>query len=110
MALAESVIEALEEQAASQCFSKVHAVWLEIGALAAVEREAMRFTFEVVARGTLAEAARLEIIESLGKAWCAPCAATVPVRRLGEACPRCGGHRLQILEGQHIRIKEIEVA
>ena len=54
LALCEGVLQALEEQAEAQCFTRVHAVWLEIGALAAVEPEALRFNFEVVVRGTLA--------------------------------------------------------
>ncbi|EGQ63626.1 hydrogenase nickel insertion protein HypA, partial [Acidithiobacillus sp. GGI-221] len=45
----------MEEQAKIQPFARVHAVWLEIGALSSVEPEALRFNFDVITRGTLAE-------------------------------------------------------
>jgi hydrogenase nickel incorporation protein HypA/HybF len=40
---------------------RVHKVTLEIGRLSCVTPEAIEFCFDVVARGTLAEGARLEI-------------------------------------------------
>ena len=55
MALAESVREIVEETARSSGARRVTAVRLEIGKLAQVEIEAMRFAFEVVKRGSLAE-------------------------------------------------------
>ncbi len=66
MALCESILELIEEQARAQRFTRVSAVALEVGRLAAVEIEALRFGFDVVMRGSLAEKARLEIIETEG--------------------------------------------
>ncbi|MGC9270725.1 hydrogenase maturation nickel metallochaperone HypA [Acidiphilium sp.] len=109
MALCESVVQALGEQAAAQGFARVTAVWLEIGALASVEVEAMRFGFDVVTRDTVADQARLEIIAVAGEAWCMTCATRVGLQRFGDACPQCGGYQLQVLTGQQIRIKQIEV-
>jgi hydrogenase nickel incorporation protein HypA/HybF len=109
MALCESVVQALEEQAIAQGFGRVTAVWLEIGALASVEPDAMRFGFDVAAHESIADQARLEIIEVAGEAWCLPCAATITLQRFGDACPLCGRYQLQVLNGQQIRIKQIEV-
>jgi len=39
----------------------VHVIRLEIGAMSCVSPEAIEFCFQVVAQGTLAEAARLDI-------------------------------------------------
>ncbi len=46
-------------KAANNC--RVHKVTLEIGRLSGVMAESIEFCFDVVARGTLAEGARLEI-------------------------------------------------
>lgn len=110
VALCEGLVQALEEQAAAQGFSRVHAVWLEVGTLAAVECDAMRFNFDIVTRGTLAENARLDIVEAEGMAWCMKCGTTVPIRRFGDPCPECGSYQLQILNGKQIRIRQLEVA
>ena len=73
MSLAESVREIVDETARANGARRVAAVRLEIGKLAQVEIDAMRFAFEVVKRGSLAEAARLEIVETDGSAWCMRC-------------------------------------
>ena len=100
MALCEGLLQSLEDQAQSQGFAKVHAVWLEIGALATVEPDALRFNFDIVMHGTLADSATLEIAEVDGHAWCMQCSTNVPVKRHGEGCPQCGSYQLQILDGQ----------
>jgi hydrogenase nickel incorporation protein HypA/HybF len=53
------VLQIVEDAARAQSFQRVRLVQLEIGALAAVEAEAMRFCFDAVSRGTLAEGATL---------------------------------------------------
>jgi hydrogenase nickel incorporation protein HypA/HybF len=110
MALCEGLVQALEETAAAQGFTKIHAVWLEIGALATVEPGAMRFNFDIVTHGTVAAGARLEIAEIPARAWCMQCSAEIAVNSHGAGCPNCGSYQLQILDGQQIRIKQLEVA
>ncbi len=109
MSLCEGVLQVMQAHAEKQGFRRVKTVWLEIGRLAGVEVEAMRFGFEVVMKGTLADGARLEIIERPGEAWCLPCAKTVPVRQRYDACPDCGSYQLQVTAGDEMRIKELEV-
>jgi hydrogenase nickel incorporation protein HypA/HybF len=87
----------------------VHRVRLEVGALAGVELEAMRFGFEVVSRDTLADGAVLEIIELPGQAWCLGCSSPVAVERRYDPCPKCGSHQLQVSSGDELRIKDLEV-
>ena len=52
----------------------VRAVLLEIGALSHVEEQALRFCFDAVTRGTVADGARLDVLATPGRAWCMPCA------------------------------------
>ncbi len=109
MSLCESVLQILEDNAKSRDFARVKTVWLEIGGLSGVEPEAMRFAFDAVTRGTLADQARLEIIEVPGEAWCMQCCKTVQVKQRFDACPDCGGYQLQVTGGEEMRIKELEV-
>lgn len=110
MSLCEGVLQILEDHARSEGFSRVKAVWLEIGDLSGVEKEAMRFSFDAVTRDTLADKARLDIIEVPGEAWCMKCSKTVSVRQRFDACPDCGSYQLQVTGGEQMRIKELEVA
>lgn len=109
MSLCEGVVQLIEDQARTHRFAKVSTVWLEIGALAGVESEAMRFSFAAVASGTVADAARLEIIDIPGRATCPACKQTVQVNARFDACPGCGHYPLDITAGEEMRIKELEV-
>jgi hydrogenase nickel incorporation protein HypA/HybF len=110
MSLAESVREIVDETARTQGASRVTAVRLEVGALAQVEVEALRFAFDVVMRGSTAHAARLEIVQTPGSAWCMLCSETVAIAQRGDACPRCDHHQLQVTGGDRLRVMDIEIA
>lgn len=109
MAIAESILTAIEEQARIQDYSRVKSVRLEIGPLSGVETEALRFCFDVVIKGTLADGAGLQIDSDPAQAWCMSCAKSVTIAQRYDPCPDCGGHQLQITSGTELRIKELEV-
>jgi hydrogenase nickel incorporation protein HypA/HybF len=107
MSIAESVLGIVQDTARGGGLSRVNAVRLEIGALAAVQTEALRFCFDSVTRGSLAEGAALVIDELAGTAWCFGCNQSVPIAARGDACPGCGGARLQVTTGTEMRVKDI---
>lgn len=109
MSLCEGVLRILEEQSRAQRFTRVKTVWLEIGDLSSVEKEAMRFSFDLVVKGTLADGARLEIIEVPGQAWCMQCMKPVIIKNRFDVCSDCGSYQLQVTGGEEMRIKELEV-
>lgn len=109
LSICESIVDALQASAASNGFSRVTKVRLEIGCFGGVEPEALRFGFEVTTRGTLAEGAALEILEREGKAWCFTCSNSFPVTRRDSDCPGCGGARITVTGGDELRIKDLEV-
>lgn len=109
MSICESIVSVIEQQAVTQKFKKVTMVRLEIGPLAGIELEALRFSFDVVTRGGIAEHAKLEVIELPVKGWCMPCAKSVAVKERFDACPECGSYQVQINGGDELRIKEMEV-
>ncbi len=110
MALAEGVLQLIEDAAREQDFARVSAVWLEIGQLSGVEVEAMKFCFDAVTRDSIAAGAALEIIAVPGTGWCMACAGTVPMAEVFGACPQCGGYQMQVTGGTEMRVKELEVA
>ncbi len=109
MALAESIVQLVEDAARADGCTKVKAVWLEIGQLAAVEKEALRFCFDAVTHDSIAEGARLEIVETPGQGWCMKCEGNVAITALHEPCPVCGSYQIQVTGGSEMRVKELEV-
>ncbi len=110
MSLCEGILEVIEEEAARQSFQQVKQVVLEIGDLAGVEVEAMRFSFDIVMKGTIADAATLTIVQVPGMAKCDSCHQTVSIKQRFDACPACNHYPLTPLSGEELRIKELEVA
>ena len=109
MSLAEGVLQILEDAARTQSFQRVKTVWLEIGRLSSVEPEAMRFCFDAVTRGSLADGARLEIIDVPGSGRCLACGAQVEIAAVYDPCPICGDYPVQPTGGTEMRVKELEV-
>lgn len=109
MSLAEGVLQLVEDTARREGARRVKLVVLEIGRLSSVEPEAIRFCFEAVTHGSIAQGAALDIINVPGAAWCIPCAETVPMGELYGTCPICGSHQVQPTGGTEMRVKEIEI-
>lgn len=109
MALARSIVDIVDEHAREHACARVRVVRLSIGALSHVEPRALEFGFDVVARGTRAEGARLAIERPRGTAWCTDCTDTVEIGAHGEPCPRCGGHKWILTGGDDMRVVELEV-
>ena len=83
---------------------------LEIGQLSAVMPEAIRFCFDVCSQGTVLEGATLEIIEVPGLGRCRQCGTETSLAQPWGICDRCGSVELEIIQGEELKIKEMEVA
>lgn len=110
MSLAMAAIELVTEQAAQRGFSKVNALWLEVGSFSCIDPDAIAFCFEAAAKGTAVEGARLHFQRQAAEGWCYDCCKTVPLTERGQACPECGGYKLRIAQGDSLRITDIEVS
>ncbi|WP_029356664.1 hydrogenase maturation nickel metallochaperone HypA [Bosea sp. 117] len=109
MALCESLLDSMRDAARTHGFDRVKRVRLVVGCFAGVEVEALRFGFDVVMRGSLAEGAELEVLDEPGTGWCFDCSQTVDMPDRLSACPSCGGERLRPNGGTEMRIKDLEV-
>ncbi len=102
-------IRRVVDQAAGPEVSRVTRVRLEIGRFAGVEKDALRFAWEVVMRGSKAEGAALEMLDLPGQALCYDCMKTVEIAHRLDPCPDCGGGKLLPQGGDEMRIKDMEV-
>ena len=109
MSLMAGMMEIIQGEARAQGFVRVTKVVLEIGQLAGVEAEAMRFAFDVCTEGSVAEGAELEIEATEGLARCQSCGQTAPVHACYGSCPSCGGTGLRIVAGREMRLKFLDV-
>jgi hydrogenase nickel incorporation protein HypA/HybF len=105
LAIACNIVELVTEAAEGR---RVRRVTLEIGKLSGVMPEAIAFCFPEVAKGTRAEAARLDIRVVEGRARCEACGEEFVTPSLLTRCP-CGSVRLQRISGDELTIKNIDI-
>lgn len=106
MSITQSVVELCEEHAKGR---KVLTVVLQIGALSGVVPESVEFCFEACTKGTALDGARLEIEQIAGEGRCPLCGALGPVDTLFDPCSACGAFGLELVCGEELRVKEIEI-
>ena len=109
LSLCKSILEIVQQQALEKKYNRVKKIFLEFGQLAAVDKEALNFSFSVVTQGTVAENAELAFIDIPGQALCETCNKEVPLQQYYDACPLCGGHSLKVIAGEELQIKSMVV-
>ena len=105
LAITQEIVDLVCARAAG---AKVKRVVVEIGKLSAVLPDAVRFCFGLCAEGTVAEGARLDILQPPGRARCRSCAAEIKLERVVGQCP-CGSTDLDWLSGEELNVKAMEV-
>jgi hydrogenase nickel incorporation protein HypA/HybF len=105
LGLAQEIVAIVTERSAG---AQVTRVVLEIGKLAAVLPDALRFCFDLCAEETPVAGAALVIIETPGRARCRACGGEVELQRPLGLCS-CGSTDLEWLSGEELKIKEFEV-
>ena len=73
LSIATSLVEALSEIAGKRAATKVVAVHLRIGKLRLISLDQLRFSYEILSKGTLLEGSRLAIEETPGFTRCPNC-------------------------------------
>ncbi len=111
LSIAMELVELAATEASQLGNVRVVAVHLRIGPLCGVVHDALRFSFDVAAAGTMIEGARLEIEPEVVAVWCAACAeartlANVQHRR----CPVCDRATPDLLSGDGLELTALEVA
>jgi len=106
LAITQGIVDVCQEHARGR---RVLEVVLEIGELAGVVPESVEFCFSAVTSGTLLEGARLVIQRIPGRGRCASCCAEFGRSTYFDPCPECGGYQVEVLAGEELRVKELDL-
>jgi len=85
----------------------VRTIHLRIGELSGVNEDALRFAFDVLSRGTIAEGGTLECEIIPLAARCRECGAEFHPRDLVFLCPSCGGADIEVITGREMEVDYI---
>lgn len=108
-AICQGIVDIICNAQKEHGFRRASRIRVEIGALSAVDPDALRTSFLPVSAGTPAEGATLEIEEPPGKAWCMDCSMAVTLSRRADPCPNCGRYHLVVQSGDEMRVMDMEV-
>lgn len=105
LGIAQAIVDTVAETVGE---ARVTRIVLEVGALALVLPDALRFCFDLAAADTAVAGAALEIVETPGRARCRACGGEVRLLQAFGRCA-CGESDLEWLAGEELRIKTVEV-
>jgi len=110
MAIAQSVLDIVLEECERHNMESVERIRIQVGALAAVVPEALTFCFQVVAQGTPAEQAVLDIETVPVVMRCPLCEEIFEMEDRLDLCPRCGPvvSGLSLISGREMTVMSIE--
>lgn len=106
LSITQGIVKICEDHAGG---GRVTQVVVEIGLLSGVVPEAVEFCFEACTAGTLLEGARLQIVTVEPRGRCRGCGIDFPVSSFADPCPFCGSYGIEIVAGEELRVKELEV-
>jgi hydrogenase nickel incorporation protein HypA/HybF len=105
----ESLVQVIEQEGRNQGFSRVKQVRVKVGALSHFEPDALRFCFDAVSKGTIAEGACLELETVSAEGRCLGCGRTVSIARHYDLCPECRKGNVEMTAGDELRLAELTV-
>lgn len=109
LSLCEDIIQIVDKQSEQQMFLRVTLICLEIGQLSCVDINALQFCFDAIAKNTKADGCKLDIAVNPGEAKCTECLSEIEIENYFDACSSCGSFDLEIIGGDEMKIKRMEV-
>ena len=110
LSIAQSLIELACEAAAQDGCERVTRLFIRLGALSGVVKEALQFSFELAAEETACAGATLEIEDVPITVFCSTCKER---KTLSDdylfCCPTCGLPTPEILTGRELELVSVEV-
>lgn len=109
LAVTQSILNiALEhaEKANAQRITDLHIV---MGELSSMVDESVQFYWELIAKDTMAQAAKLHFRRVLAQLQCITCFETYRPTDKELVCPKCGGVGAKIIAGEEFALESIDV-
>jgi hydrogenase nickel incorporation protein HypA/HybF len=105
-----SIVDIAQQQAEKADAVMIDEIEMDIGCLTTIEMNAFEFAWKQGVKQTMLESAVKKINRIKGKAKCLDCEALFPLENVYDACPVCGEHLIDIIEGKELRVKSLLVS
>ncbi|XPE40092.1 hydrogenase/urease nickel incorporation protein [Shigella flexneri] len=91
----------VQQQAEQHGVKRVTGVGWKLGRSPALKKSAVRFSFDIVCQGTLAQGCELHINYKHAQAWCRDCSQVVEITQHDAQCPHCQGIVCELMRAIH---------
>jgi hydrogenase nickel incorporation protein HypA/HybF len=105
-----NIIQIAEQQAKAANASVVDEIELDIGTMSGIDMDSMDFAWEQAVKQTMLQNSVRKVNRIKAKAKCLDCGAEFAIEKYYDACPACGEHLLDILQGTELRVKSLTVS
>ena len=110
LSIAMSIVELAQEESKRAGAERVETVYLRLGALAGIVKEALLFSYEMAAQDTELAGSRLVIEDVPGIVHCPHCKAERPIESAQSfCCAECGTPALDVISGRELQVTALEV-
>ena len=109
MAMAQGIMDIVEDYARRSNAKKVRTISLLIGEMAGVVFESLEFCFKAVARGSIAEDAEIKLSKVPLTGRCSDCGWQGHIENYNFFCPECSSAHVNIVSGRELRVEYLEV-
>jgi len=109
LSIAMNIIDIASEQARINNLSIIDEIEIEIGKLSGVEIDALKFAMEIATKRTILENSKTIISEIPGQARCLNCLQEFMIDNFFAQCPECKHFNFEIIHGQELRVKSLNV-
>lgn len=107
LSLAMEIIRIAGDQVRLHQAMSVEKICIEVGQLAGVEHDALKFALEEGKKNTVLDHAEINYRITEGRAKCQTCSLEFDVDRWWVSCPVCGSNAVEILQGEEFRVREM---
>ncbi len=108
LSLCQSILNIIQNYANEHNFNQVQSLLLSFGKLSCIQEEALSFSFQAVAKGTVAEGAELKFRIYPVQTYCFLCGKTCETDEYTGECPDCGSIKV-VLQGGTEELKLLEM-
>jgi hydrogenase nickel incorporation protein HypA/HybF len=109
LGITESLLSLALEQATQAQAQRITKIEVVIGQDSGASEESIKFYFDFLAPGTMAEGATLSFERVDTRFRCPGCQRLFSSAEAGGGCPNCGERRLELATGRELYLKSIDV-
>jgi hydrogenase nickel incorporation protein HypA/HybF len=107
--IAQNTLDLAVKAARDSGASQIHSIKLRVGAMTGVVPDALRFAFDALRSGTMAESAELVIETVPVCAWCANCQKAFEPADILDECPKCHEAVADLRGGLELELASLEI-